>query len=417
MTPEEKLRVFRDKIFNTVVFDSNFRQLIGIELFDFIQKDKTLKTEFYKRFNYLKNLAADRDFKILQDNLFETIQKILKFTSLQEVEEQQKEWNNRMINKLKTRAIEANGEKKYFLTLPELYLVLQDKNNYYRLGDSSYFSPMEGEISTITHIVPVRKQYEVNVEGFFKRIFPNKFVDDKKGRSRLDKLMNQYNEYWYKLDEAINRIPAQLHTKSFERFFLDCMSFHPRQGWESYYDLFSQASEQNSIANRQLKEAREVSLIVIDDLIETLKIEEGDKKEDKNCLKSILLLVNHLGQEDVIFMVLDRYFNIPIRFAGKNKNGQPTSIKKLYDIAYFCDAPNKKVSYNKSLADNINNGLFRREQVAKYMKTNKFEKPTLVQKSEDGTILVLRSEVEIKICIVKNDVPFQYRYLYIDKTK
>ncbi len=129
------------------------------------------------------------------------------------------------------------------------------------------------------------------------------------------------------------------------------------------------------------------------------------------------LITDHLGAKNVIFLVLDRRFEIPVRCAVNNKRGTPAYIKKLYDIAYSWDVPNKKVRYDKSLASDINNALFRKRQVAKFMKTNKFEKPTLVQKSEDGESLVLKNDIEVKIGLIEHDVPLQNQSLYIDKTK
>ena len=81
------------------------------------------------------------------------------------------------------------------------------------------------------------------------------------------------------------------------------------------------------------------------------------------------------------------------------------------------NAPNKKVPYNKKLADNINNGLFKKTRIAKYMNTNKLKKPTLVQKSEKDNLLVLKNDILVKTDLIKNAVPSQYQSLYIDKTK
>lgn len=141
------------------------------------------------------------------------------------------------------------------------------------------------------------------------------------------------------------------------------------------------------------------------------------KQFKQNCLKSIYLITERLEESPpTIFLVLDEYFEMPIRCAIKNKMGEPTYIKKLYNIAYFVDAPDKKVNYNKNIANNINNGLFRKRSVEKYMKTNKFKKPTLVQKSENGT-LVLKNEIPVKTGLIKNDVPLQHQSLYLDKTR
>src|SRR3989344_1656593 len=139
-------------------------------------------------------------------------------------------------------------------------------------------------------------------------------------------------------------------------------------------------------------------------------------EEPPKGLKSIHLITDSLEPKNAIFLVLDKLFEMPIRCEIKNAEGKPTYIKKLYDIAYIVNAPNKKVDYDRNIADSINNGLFRKKTVAKYMKTNKFQKPTLVKKSKDG-ILVLNSEdVSVKTGLVKNDVPIQHQSRYIDKT-
>ena len=139
-------------------------------------------------------------------------------------------------------------------------------------------------------------------------------------------------------------------------------------------------------------------------------------KEQKKSLKSMHLVTKSLEPTTVIFLVLDERFEMPIRFTVKNNGGYPTYIKKLYDIAYLVNAPNKKVNYDKNTANGINNGLFRKSAVAKYMKTNILNKPTLVLKSENKT-LVLKNEILVKTGLVQHDVPIQYQSIYIDKTR
>lgn len=147
---------------------------------------------------------------------------------------------------------------------------------------------------------------------------------------------------------------------------------------------------------------------------EKLKAELKGNLGQKNALKSIHLVSESIVAKNVIFLVLDEQWQIPVRFLVWN-NGIETAIKKLHNIAYFADVQNKRVEYSKGVADNINNGLFKKPAIAKYMKTNKLDKPTLVQKSKDG-ILVLKNEIPITIISIEK-VPSQYRSQYIDKTK
>ncbi len=135
-----------------------------------------------------------------------------------------------------------------------------------------------------------------------------------------------------------------------------------------------------------------------------------------NTLRSINLVTESIIIKDVIFLVLDEKYEMPIRFDVKNNKGGETYIKKLHNIAYIINAEGKKVDYNERLADDINNGLFKKRAVRDYMKTNNFKKPTLVQKSEDGKILVLKNEIPVKTILI-NAIPTQHRSLYINKTK
>jgi hypothetical protein len=147
------------------------------------------------------------------------------------------------------------------------------------------------------------------------------------------------------------------------------------------------------------------------------KIIEEKRNNDarKNFPKSIHLVSQSIVANDVIFFVIDEQWQMPIRFLAKNKNGNETAIKKLHNIAYVANAPGKKVLYDKQLADNINNGLFKNPKIANYMETNKLDKPTLVRKSKDG-ILVLESGTIIKDILIQK-VPTQHQSLYTDKTK
>lgn len=133
-------------------------------------------------------------------------------------------------------------------------------------------------------------------------------------------------------------------------------------------------------------------------------------------LKSITLVTESLEPKEVIFVVMDEHFDIPIRCKVNNHKRHPAYIKKLYDLSYTANAPGKRVPYNKNLSDSINNGLFRLRQIENYMKTNNLSKPTLVKKSGDGKILVLKNEITMKTTLIKNLQP-QYQYLYIDKTR
>lgn len=154
-----------------------------------------------------------------------------------------------------------------------------------------------------------------------------------------------------------------------------------------------------------------------------VKNETASSKETKEALditkrnhpKSIQLITESLEPTNVIFLVLDEWYESPFRFSVKGRGGV-AYIKKLYDVAYIANAPNKRVKYTESLADSINNGLFRRTGIKRYMRANKLDKPTIVQKAEYDNILVLKGDVPVMVKLIKN-IPPQYQSLYVDKTR
>lgn len=137
----------------------------------------------------------------------------------------------------------------------------------------------------------------------------------------------------------------------------------------------------------------------------------------KPGLRSIHLVSNSLNPASVIFLVLDGHYEMPYRCSVRNNAGKDTYTKKLFDIAYFGDAPGKMVAYNERLSDDINNALFRRRPIKQYLTTNKIPKsPTIVKKSEDGKSLVLTHEVDVNAQLVKQ-IPTQHQNKYTDKTR
>jgi len=141
------------------------------------------------------------------------------------------------------------------------------------------------------------------------------------------------------------------------------------------------------------------------------EVPNGRQFGDQRNLRSIhLVTTTLLPKEGTIFLVFDESYQTPIRFLVKNKEGEESTIKKLYRIAYIVDVKESQVPYTERLADNINNGLFKKHRGSDYMRTNKIgKKPTLVKKV--GNFLVLNNEILIKTQLVK-EVPLQYQSLY-----
>ena len=217
--------------------------------------------------------------------------------------------------------------------------------------------------------------------------------------------------------------------KDFQNWKMDVRDFFLKYKLYDEYDFFSEGDsvplltggiEYSYIDSHEsqelLKNIREETKEKLKFLRESRKRgEQGDERnEDEGRLKSIHLITTQLPPKKIIFLVFDEWYRFPIRFCVKNKEGGETAIKILYNIAYIADVPESKVSYDKRLSDNINNGLFKKKSVSDFMKTNKKKKPTLVVKS--GGLLVLKNEVPVKTGIVKNVVPTQDQSLYRDKT-
>lgn len=436
----DKLQYYKEKIRNSTVLDRELGELIGIELFDFIHGHKELQSELYKRVKYFYNLEGDKDFADIQDKLYEAIVKILKLVNLSQIQNLQKEWKSKIIVGLK-------NHKEDFLTLPELYKALLKKDNYYRLGDKTAFCPTEGDILYTPTTFIVKQQYKI-VERLFDLIVKNIIAEDKPLSEKNKNLIEDYNKVWYQFSEKIHSIPTKLHIKAFVNFFYFCVAVYSREGYEDHHNIFHDILYRENVDYKdyKLEEIKKTCNTIIDDLTELVRDEtkifeekvvsqkldrpsgtlatqisvkdQEIRAQDKNCLKSIHLITDCFEPSSVIFLVLDERFEMPIRCATHNNMGQIAYIKRLYDIAYsYGNAPGKRVNYNGNLAGDINNGLFKRRRVAEYMKTNKFRKPTLVQKSENGEYLVLKNEILVKTGLVKHNVPLQYQSLYIDKTR
>ncbi len=269
MDIKTKLQSFREKIDKSASFDDEFRNLVGVELYDFIQNNKVFKNEFDKRFHYLKNLVSDKSFNRLQDDLFLAIQKILKLTSTKKVQEKQVVFHNAYASSLKTPKFdEKNGIK--WLELPDLYSLLQDKKNYFRLGDDS----LDPEIC-LGDIETIERQYK-QISEFFEKVFWSELIKGKEEeRKKLGALWDNYKQYYDKLDDFLFRAVINLHLESFEKFVLNCRQFYPRRDYERYHHDFSSGNFSRNA--QQFEETKKAALRVIDDLLESFSGTGADK--------------------------------------------------------------------------------------------------------------------------------------------
>jgi len=224
----------------------------------------------------------------------------------------------------------------------------------------------------------------------------------------LDKIFKDYNLWRQRIKDFL--IQSKI-ISNLSGYFFEADSVPKIKG--GIYDNINSPKSQELLKNIRIEISKKLEKLR--ELRKELEQETNLQTQGERQLKSMHLITDSLEPKSVIFLVLDGQFQMPIRFAVKNNGGDPTSIKKLYNIAYFVDAPNKMVAYDKNTANGINNGLFKRKAVKEYM-TNKSKSPTLVQKSKEET-LVLKNDIVVKVGLIKNDVPTQYQSLYIDKTR
>jgi len=273
MNIKEKLQQFEKKVSSAEAPSQDFYNLIGIELYDFIESNDQLKNAFLKHSDFLIRISKDPDFIALQDNIYDTIQEALGFTNDKEVDEIQKIFNSRMISRLK---------KEGDLTLPEVFNFLKDKNSYYRLGDN--VSTMQGELSLFTHVLPIRIQYEFVGAILEHHILVNK-INKGEDTALFQEAIKKFGNLINQLDELIYKQPIKLHIKDFEEFIIFCSQIYKRKGYEVFYEFRHWLPPlRTPPAEEEFKRKKKSCLIVIDDLI--TEIDNNDEKNFQTNQKS-----------------------------------------------------------------------------------------------------------------------------------
>jgi hypothetical protein len=215
MTTIEKLQLFKAELERVQEIGENF--LIGF--FVFIQQNEILKKEFDYRLHYFKNLASNKDFTKIQNQLCENATAILKLTDNQKIIELQKKLNCKYKNQLKTGQDEVD--------LPELYQLALDKNNYYRLDESALND-------YANKAYQVKKQYE-SITRLFNLIGYH-IVKDKKSRFEFYKLIDEYNDGLLEFNQLISWLPARLNVNTFREFWNLCGLWFRRKIIKAIYE-------------------------------------------------------------------------------------------------------------------------------------------------------------------------------------
>lgn len=291
MDIRQKLQSYKEKINNYAILDKDFEELIVVELYNFIHKNKILQEAFYYHFDYFKRLSQDKSFIKIEDKLFQTIIKIANLTNEEEIGELYKKLKmenpprGRIINRLKKVRQEDMSKppqlQSIFIELPELYKNIQNKKNYYQLEDKNGVTSKEDFLFTKTY--GYIKQFQF-VESIFDNVLAAYlFGEDKNTIQEYRRLAKEYNQIWSKFDEMVSQTPIILHLRAFEDFFLFCIERHQRVGYEIFHSFYVQDSTRKP---EELEKVKNFCSTVIDDLIEYLDTKQDDYNELLNKLTS-----------------------------------------------------------------------------------------------------------------------------------
>ena len=394
----ERLKKFKDTIVSSSKSAADLRNLIGIELFDFIQENTLLKECFYKHLYYLRNLATDKDFIKLQDDFIDTVIKILKLTNSKEIEILQEEYNNKVLNRLKIVVLDG------FITLPEFYEALLNKSSYHRLGDKNSYTEMEKELSWLTHIMPLLNQLD-SIDGFLTRVTFKIFGKNPSLKKKSGTLLEEYSALRFRIYNLVHNMTIKLHVKDFERFFIFCAEIRPIPEYEGFYEINKNSTEYSKYADR-LEVIKKHSEIVIDDLIESCDVNEQTLKNTSEPYKinsnsslstnenkpKLLITKNNSGE----FLFGDK----PLKFENTN-----TIYFKIFDALYekadatsFCsygeinkflqESGEETLTDRAKIVERISNGLKNLFRYSNLPKDGKIQGGNLLIKPKRGKGLI-----------------------------
>ena len=263
-----KLKAIRVKIEKATKLNKEFGDLVGIELFDYIQEQPTLQEETDKRVKYLYRLAEDPEFIRLQDHLYELIRKVLKEIDLTEVRYVQTQWRDTAwVNPLRERP----KKRPDWVELPELHELFLEKKNYYRLGDSDalphYF---DGDISHSPGTGALRNQYE-KFGKFLRLMQISEKLRAKWEKASFLKSLEEYSDARHTFNNQTQATPVKLHVAAFVEFFYFSVAIYSRKGYEDWYrNEYGSLYDNNSRFGYEIEEIKKAVLTVIDDLLEVL---------------------------------------------------------------------------------------------------------------------------------------------------
>lgn len=268
MDINNKLQSFRGKIESATILNKEFGNLVGIQLFDFIQENGTLRDEMKKRVEYLHDLAESGDFTEIQDKLIKSTLGILKEIPQNDVSEAQKIFRGEAIY------VYFKGASGGFARLDQLYKFLSKKESYYKLGEEvPYHNSDEGDLMHAPSIALIREQYNRYFETLLKMVCISRKVRGEKNQQKFETLLENYRDTFHSFDDKIYAEPIKLHVADFESIFLFSMSAYKRKGYEDHYEYYHSALYEGRHRPYKLESLKRSCLQVIDDLCEIVSSE------------------------------------------------------------------------------------------------------------------------------------------------
>ncbi|OHA72702.1 MAG: hypothetical protein A3A27_02440 [Candidatus Wildermuthbacteria bacterium RIFCSPLOWO2_01_FULL_47_18] len=264
---KEKLGRYRKQIEESTILDRKFGDLVGIDLFGFIEQQPFLSKELNRRVKYLNDLAVDKEFVEVQDQLYECISDVLKTIGLKRVEEAQKKYKNAIFANFKGDP-EAFKEVPY-KELPQLYEILLKKEKYYRLGDDwRHIDKSDGDVLYSLSTSQVRKQYHDYFETLLTWARGSMAMNKEAEPKKLEGFLKNYYNTLGLFNEKIYAEPVKLHMEDFVKFFYFSMAVYLRKGYESHHKFHHSALYDGQHRPFNLESLKRACLQVIDDLSE-----------------------------------------------------------------------------------------------------------------------------------------------------
>lgn len=341
-----KLNAFKSKVEAASQLDRKFGNLVGIEIFDFIQGDHLLKSELERRVEYFHRLAKDKEFNHLQDELYDLICRILKEIDIEDVKQVQEKWRSAYLTPFKDGDKFVLHAPPPFRELPELYALFLDKSVYYRLGDRAPYRGLEGDILHALPCVAIQRQY-VLFEQVLSHLQYSEKVSKKWEEVEFVKLLEAYDKTWYEFSDLIQAEPIKLHIESFIEFFYFSIAVYPRPKFEHWHKFVRDSLYDGQHRPHKFEDAQKAAIVVIDDLMELVYKSEPEDVTLLFELTKAGLLSRRIGNSTETYAIEEG--SLRHRLIKELNRGSRGHYHNTDDLAEIFSATSTEI--RKSVAD------------------------------------------------------------------